>query len=150
MFGHLSGVIEALCKYYQNENKDVRHVWLSTGVDHFHSSLGDRGWGCGYRNFQMILSSLLQNSLYNDCLRGIKQNTVYLFHIPQMTTYWLMFYLLIYTARLTRSMIPIKHLLYHCSLLWKESEGWIVARHDMVEVLTLGFLVHLCNINCLI
>ncbi|XP_053919718.1 zinc finger-containing ubiquitin peptidase 1 isoform X1 [Cuculus canorus] len=65
-----SGVIEALCKYYQNENKDVRRVWLSTGVDHFHSSLGDRGWGCGYRNFQMLLSSLLQNSLYNDCLQG--------------------------------------------------------------------------------
>ncbi|XP_074718450.1 zinc finger-containing ubiquitin peptidase 1 isoform X3 [Strix uralensis] len=64
-----SGIIEALCKYYQNENKDVRRVWLSTGVDHFHSSLGDRGWGCGYRNFQMLLSSLLQNSLYNDCLR---------------------------------------------------------------------------------
>ncbi|XP_075563237.1 zinc finger-containing ubiquitin peptidase 1 [Pelecanus crispus] len=64
-----SGVIEALCKYYQNENKDVRRVWLSTGVDHFHSSLGDRGWGCGYRNFQMLLSSLLQNSLYNDSLR---------------------------------------------------------------------------------
>ncbi|XP_075001827.1 zinc finger-containing ubiquitin peptidase 1 isoform X2 [Calonectris borealis] len=64
-----SGVIEALCKYYQNENKDVRHVWLSRGVDHFHSSLGDRGWGCGYRNFQMLLSSLLQNSFYNDCLK---------------------------------------------------------------------------------
>uniref|UniRef100_A0A8B9TAS5 Zinc finger-containing ubiquitin peptidase 1 n=1 Tax=Anas platyrhynchos TaxID=8839 RepID=A0A8B9TAS5_ANAPL len=64
-----SGVIEALCKYYQNENKDVRRVWLSAGVDHFHSSLGDKGWGCGYRNFQMLLSSLLQNSLYNDCLR---------------------------------------------------------------------------------
>ncbi|NXI51090.1 ZUFSP hydrolase, partial [Chloroceryle aenea] len=63
-----SGVIEALCKYYQKENKDVRHVWLSAGVDHFHSSWGDRGWGCGYRNFQMLLSSLLQNSLYNDCL----------------------------------------------------------------------------------
>ncbi|XP_035178826.1 zinc finger-containing ubiquitin peptidase 1 [Oxyura jamaicensis] len=66
-----SGVIEALCKYYQNENKDVRRVWLSAGVDHFHSSLGDKGWGCGYRNFQMLLSSLLQNSLYNDCLRDI-------------------------------------------------------------------------------
>ncbi|KAF2987186.1 hypothetical protein EK904_012122 [Melospiza melodia maxima] len=64
-----SGVIEALCKYYQSENKDVRRVWLSAGVDHFHSSLGDRGWGCGYRNFQMLLSSLLQNSFYNDCLR---------------------------------------------------------------------------------
>ncbi|KFQ10195.1 Zinc finger with UFM1-specific peptidase domain protein, partial [Leptosomus discolor] len=47
-----SGVIEALCKYYRNENKDVRHV----------------GWGCGYRNFQMLLSSLLQNTLYDDCL----------------------------------------------------------------------------------
>ncbi|KAL2306542.1 hypothetical protein Nmel_004470 [Mimus melanotis] len=71
-----SGIIEALCKYYQNENKDVRRVWLSAGVDHFHSSLGDRGWGCGYRNFQMLLSSLLQNSFYNDCLRGIKQNAI--------------------------------------------------------------------------
>ncbi|XP_040522593.1 zinc finger-containing ubiquitin peptidase 1 [Gallus gallus] len=66
-----SGITEALCKYYQNENKDVRRVWLSAGVDHFHSSLGDKGWGCGYRNFQMLLSSLLQNSLYNDCLRDI-------------------------------------------------------------------------------
>lgn len=86
MFDLLLGVIEALCKYYQNENKDVRHVWLSTGVDHFHSSLGDKGWGCGYRNFQMLLSSLLQNSLYNDCLKGIKQNAAYLFHVPWMMT----------------------------------------------------------------
>ncbi|XP_075780149.1 zinc finger-containing ubiquitin peptidase 1 isoform X1 [Pelodiscus sinensis] len=66
-----SGVIEALCRYYQNEIKDIKHVWLSTGVDHFHSSLGDRGWGCGYRNFQMLLSSLLKNDMYNDCLKDI-------------------------------------------------------------------------------
>ncbi|XP_074846796.1 zinc finger-containing ubiquitin peptidase 1 isoform X2 [Carettochelys insculpta] len=66
-----SGIIEALCRYYHNEIKDVRRVWLSTGVDHFHSSLGDRGWGCGYRNFQMLLSSLLRNDLYNDCLKDI-------------------------------------------------------------------------------
>ncbi|KYO18890.1 zinc finger with UFM1-specific peptidase domain protein isoform A [Alligator mississippiensis] len=64
-----SGVIEALCKYYQNEFKDVRRIWLSVGVDHFSSSLGDRGWGCGYRNFQMLLSSLLKNDMYNDCLQ---------------------------------------------------------------------------------
>ncbi|XP_019393496.1 PREDICTED: zinc finger with UFM1-specific peptidase domain protein isoform X2 [Crocodylus porosus] len=64
-----SGVIEALCKYYQNEFKDVRCIWLSVGVDHFSSSLGDRGWGCGYRNFQMLLSSLLKNDVYNDCLQ---------------------------------------------------------------------------------
>ncbi|XP_061482282.1 zinc finger-containing ubiquitin peptidase 1 isoform X3 [Rhineura floridana] len=41
----------------------------TSGVDHFHCSLGDRGWGCGYRNFQMLLSSLLRNSTYEDCLK---------------------------------------------------------------------------------
>ncbi|OXB76491.1 UNVERIFIED_CONTAM: hypothetical protein H355_014535 [Colinus virginianus] len=71
-----SGITEVLCKYYQNENKDVRRVWLSAGVDHFHSSLGDKGWGCGYRNFQMLLSSLLRNSLYDDCLRGHSRTIV--------------------------------------------------------------------------
>ncbi|XP_041334134.1 zinc finger-containing ubiquitin peptidase 1 isoform X2 [Pyrgilauda ruficollis] len=96
-----SGVIEALCKYYQSENKDVRRVWLSAGVDHFHSSLGDRGWGCGYRNFQMLLSSLLQNSFYNDCLR----------------------------ASLTRSMIPIKWWLHHWNLLWKCQRCQIIDFH---------------------
>jgi len=47
--------MEALYRYYQNAATDVRRVWLSAGVDHFHSSFGDKGWGCGYRNFQAIL-----------------------------------------------------------------------------------------------
>lgn len=64
------GIIEALHRYYQNIATDVRCVWLSTVVDHFHSSFGDKGWGCGYRNFQMLLSSLLQNEVYSDCLKG--------------------------------------------------------------------------------
>ncbi|XP_060046564.1 zinc finger-containing ubiquitin peptidase 1 isoform X3 [Erinaceus europaeus] len=66
-----SGIIEALYKYYQNAATDVRHVWLSAAVDHFHSSFGDKGWGCGYRNFQMLLSSLLQNGSYDDCMKGM-------------------------------------------------------------------------------
>lgn len=66
-----SGIIEALHRYYQNAATDVRRVWLSAAVDHFHSSLGDKGWGCGYRNFQMLLSSLLQNEAYNECLKGM-------------------------------------------------------------------------------
>ncbi|KAM4816402.1 zinc finger-containing ubiquitin peptidase 1 isoform X1 [Urocitellus parryii] len=66
-----SGIIEALHRYYQNVATDVRHVWLSSAVDHFHSSLGDKGWGCGYRNFQMLLSSLLQNDAYDECLKGM-------------------------------------------------------------------------------
>ncbi|XP_054846813.1 zinc finger-containing ubiquitin peptidase 1 isoform X2 [Eublepharis macularius] len=41
----------------------------TSGADHFHCSLGDRGWGCGYRNFQILLSSLLKNRIYQDCLK---------------------------------------------------------------------------------
>lgn len=33
---------------------------VCTSVDHYASSYGDKGWGCGYRNLQMLLSSLLQ------------------------------------------------------------------------------------------
>ncbi|XP_004673852.1 PREDICTED: zinc finger with UFM1-specific peptidase domain protein [Condylura cristata] len=66
-----SGIIEALHRYYQSAATDVRRVWLSTAVDHFHSSFGDKGWGCGYRNFQMLLSSLLQNEVFDDCLKGM-------------------------------------------------------------------------------
>lgn len=33
---------------------------ICSGVDHYASNYGDKGWGCGYRNMQMLLSSLLQ------------------------------------------------------------------------------------------
>lgn len=36
---------------------------VCTAVDHYASSYGDKGWGCGYRNLQMLLSSLLQVSV---------------------------------------------------------------------------------------
>ncbi|XP_055836573.1 zinc finger-containing ubiquitin peptidase 1-like isoform X2 [Episyrphus balteatus] len=41
---------------------------LCSAVDHYASSYGDKGWGCGYRNLQMLLSSLLQNTSYNEVL----------------------------------------------------------------------------------
>ncbi|XP_008850403.1 zinc finger-containing ubiquitin peptidase 1 isoform X1 [Nannospalax galili] len=66
-----SGIIEALNRFYQHTATDVRCVWLSAVVDHFHSSFGDKGWGCGYRNFQMLLSSLLQSDTYDECLKGM-------------------------------------------------------------------------------
>ncbi|XP_060094481.1 zinc finger-containing ubiquitin peptidase 1 isoform X2 [Heteronotia binoei] len=66
-----SGITEVLSHFYRSESKDTKRVWLSMGVDHFHCSLGDRGWGCGYRNFQMMLSSLQRNSTYQDCLKDL-------------------------------------------------------------------------------
>lgn len=38
----------------------ILRSFVCTAVDHYASSYGDKGWGCGYRNLQMILSSLLQ------------------------------------------------------------------------------------------
>nr|XP_056712194.1 zinc finger-containing ubiquitin peptidase 1 [Euleptes europaea] len=66
-----SGIIEVLSRYYHTKCTDIKRVWLSAGVDHFHCSFRDKGWGCGYRNFQMILSSLLRNSTYQDCLKDL-------------------------------------------------------------------------------
>lgn len=42
---------------------------VCSSIDHYASSYGDKGWGCGYRNIQMLLSSLFQNPNYCDMLR---------------------------------------------------------------------------------
>eukprot|EP00064_Thunnus_orientalis_P011938 superscaffoldBa00001774_g11970 len=57
-------LVRALYEYYQTECRDCVHVWLSADTDHFCSSAGDKGWGCGYRNFQMLLSSLHRIDTY--------------------------------------------------------------------------------------
>ncbi|XP_030580558.1 zinc finger-containing ubiquitin peptidase 1 isoform X2 [Archocentrus centrarchus] len=63
------GVIGALCNYYQTEGRDVAHVWLSADTDHYCSSAGDKGWGCGYRNFQMLFSALHRIDSYSCSLQ---------------------------------------------------------------------------------
>lgn len=60
-----SGLMAALYRYYQRDASDCAHVWLCAETDHFSSSEGDKGWGCGYRNFQMLLSSLHRVEQYN-------------------------------------------------------------------------------------
>ncbi|NP_001086590.1 zinc finger containing ubiquitin peptidase 1 S homeolog [Xenopus laevis] len=67
-----SGVIEVLTKYYHSAAHEVSRVWLCSQLDHFSNSSGDKGWGCGFRNFQMVLSSLLLNETYNNCLQAYR------------------------------------------------------------------------------
>ncbi|XP_035463454.2 zinc finger-containing ubiquitin peptidase 1 isoform X2 [Scophthalmus maximus] len=62
------GVVRALYEYYQTDSRDRDHVWLSADTDHFCSSAGDKGWGCGYRNLQMLLSSLHGIDAYSPVL----------------------------------------------------------------------------------
>ncbi|KAL0984942.1 hypothetical protein UPYG_G00150790 [Umbra pygmaea] len=64
------GVLGVLREYYQREARDCVHVWLSADTDHYCSSEGDKGWGCGYRNFQMLLSSLYRLEPYKKSLSG--------------------------------------------------------------------------------
>ncbi|CAL8287286.1 unnamed protein product [Merluccius merluccius] len=62
------GTLGALCEYYQKEPRGCVHVWLSAETDHYNSSEGDGGWGCGYRNLQMLLSALQRIQTFTDCL----------------------------------------------------------------------------------
>lgn len=39
---------------------------MCSTVDHYAVTYGDKGWGCGYRNMQMMISSLLQHTGYNE------------------------------------------------------------------------------------
>ncbi|KAK9743656.1 Peptidase family C78 [Popillia japonica] len=55
-------------------SQNVTRTLLCTCVDHYASSYGDRGWGCGYRNAQMLISSLLNHTGYNERLYKIWQN----------------------------------------------------------------------------
>ncbi|XP_076838247.1 zinc finger-containing ubiquitin peptidase 1 [Brachyhypopomus gauderio] len=59
-----TGLLAAVYQFYQREARDCARVWLCADTDHYSTSDGDRGWGCGYRNFQMLLSSLQRMEQY--------------------------------------------------------------------------------------
>uniref|UniRef100_A0A2L2YQB0 Zinc finger-containing ubiquitin peptidase 1 n=1 Tax=Parasteatoda tepidariorum TaxID=114398 RepID=A0A2L2YQB0_PARTP len=46
-------------------SSNVEHLWLCTAVDHYGATYGDKGCGCGYRNIQMMLSSLINSTKYS-------------------------------------------------------------------------------------
>ncbi|XP_067840824.1 zinc finger-containing ubiquitin peptidase 1 [Heptranchias perlo] len=66
-----SGLMRTLNEYYQKNGTEIRHVFLCAETDHYHASVGDKGWGCGYRNFQMLLSSLTKMEQYKCDLHDI-------------------------------------------------------------------------------
>ena len=58
---HLMPKLKILCQNAQG----VSQTFLSSVVDHHSSSYGDKGWGCGYRNLQMLISSLAHHSIFS-------------------------------------------------------------------------------------
>ncbi|KAM3959680.1 zinc finger-containing ubiquitin peptidase 1 [Aphomia sociella] len=65
-----NGILERIAQL-NAQNPSIVKTYLCSGVDHYASTYGDRGWGCGYRNMQMVLSSLLKNPQYASLLGGV-------------------------------------------------------------------------------
>lgn len=65
-----TSVIIALREHYRLFPHNSRKIALSTHTRHFSSGYGDRGWGCGYRNIQMLSSALLEVPIFKSLLFG--------------------------------------------------------------------------------
>ncbi|GAB1606972.1 zinc finger-containing ubiquitin peptidase 1-like [Argonauta hians] len=61
------GIIQTVQEYYKHHSHK-KDVWLCSDIDHYGGSFGDTGWGCGYRNLQMMLSCLGREPVYQNLL----------------------------------------------------------------------------------
>ena len=62
------GIIACLKTAYMNGVPGVRSATVCHTTDHISVGAGDQGWGCGYRNTQMLMSALLQDPVFNESL----------------------------------------------------------------------------------
>ncbi|XP_071801449.1 zinc finger-containing ubiquitin peptidase 1-like isoform X2 [Asterias amurensis] len=59
------GLIQKMTTFYTEQTlPGLSYVRLCNQADHFSSTYGDKGWGCGYRNLQILLSSLAHIAEY--------------------------------------------------------------------------------------
>ncbi|XP_022107620.1 zinc finger with UFM1-specific peptidase domain protein-like [Acanthaster planci] len=64
-----SGLVQKMVTYYTEKTiPGLSYAKLCCDADHYSSSYGDKGWGCGYRNLQMLLSSLVHIDDYRQVL----------------------------------------------------------------------------------
>jgi len=70
LHGFLFTVAELVTKIrsFSAGSTNVVSTFMCTTVDHYASTYGDKGWGCGYRNMQMLISSLLHHTGFNEQL----------------------------------------------------------------------------------
>lgn len=59
-----TGILERLHSFYKDPTSNVARRWLASPTDHYAAAIGDKGWGCGYRNLQMLLSCLARSPLF--------------------------------------------------------------------------------------
>ncbi|KAJ8026419.1 Ubiquitin carboxyl-terminal hydrolase ZUFSP [Holothuria leucospilota] len=61
-----SGIINSLSRFYDSNALNIAFARLAEHTDHYASSPGCRGWGCGYRNLQMLLSAMWHDPKYRE------------------------------------------------------------------------------------
>lgn len=59
-------MLQRLERYFQHCHTEA---FLASESDHYGHATFDRGWGCGYRNIQMMLSCLFKNPAYQTVLQ---------------------------------------------------------------------------------
>ncbi|XP_047032080.1 zinc finger-containing ubiquitin peptidase 1-like [Helicoverpa zea] len=69
-----TGLLERISQL-NAQNQSIVKTYLCSAVDHYASTYGDRGWGCGYRNMQMVLSSLMRHPPYSSLLSCTLERT---------------------------------------------------------------------------
>ncbi|XP_028412953.1 zinc finger-containing ubiquitin peptidase 1-like [Dendronephthya gigantea] len=68
--GVVSQLQQQICARGPLTNHFIR---LCCPTDHFSSSYGDKSWGCGYRNLQMLLSALIKLEHYKEAVLKVCQ-----------------------------------------------------------------------------
>lgn len=65
------GIISQLHHRYEMGVSGTKAAWLAIDTDHYASTVGDAGWGCGYRNLQMLISTLLKMDMYKPVMFNV-------------------------------------------------------------------------------
>ncbi|XP_073961689.1 zinc finger-containing ubiquitin peptidase 1-like [Choristoneura fumiferana] len=78
-----SGILERIAQL-NAQNPSIVKTYLCSAGDHYASTYGDRGWGCGYRNMQMVLSSLVKHPQYSALLSCVTEQEECAPSIPRL------------------------------------------------------------------
>jgi len=62
-----SSLSKNVTRFFKTDNSLTTFL-VCSDTDHYASSYGDKGWGCGYRNLQMLLSCLFRQQGYKEVL----------------------------------------------------------------------------------
>jgi hypothetical protein len=62
--------ITSILRGLSQAGQGVAETLLASRTDHYASTFGDKGWGCGFRNLQMLLSCLLHSTQHRDAVLG--------------------------------------------------------------------------------